>query len=96
MEQPILILKTPKMKKESAELTKRDFAYTFLNGQKYVSLPPILKKREFRLLSIDFTRSPDFLTHAEIADVEASWKEIEEGRAKKFKSVDEFLEELKT
>ena len=36
------------------------------------------------------------LTSTEICDVEASWKEIEKGQAKKFRSVDEFLEELKS
>jgi len=36
------------------------------------------------------------LTSAEISDVEASWKEIEKGQTKKFRSVDEFLEELKS
>jgi len=37
----------------------------------------------------------DFLTIGEINDVEASWKQIEEGQAKKFTSIEDFLAELK-
>lgn len=41
------------------------------------------------------TYSPDQLTASEIADVNAGWKEIEEGKAKRFTSLEAFLAELK-
>jgi len=37
----------------------------------------------------------DVLTPTEIMDIEASWEEIEQGKAKVFRRVDKFLEELK-
>ena len=37
-----------------------------------------------------------FLTVEEICDVETSWEEIEQGQAKKFTNVDDFLRELKS
>jgi len=40
--------------------------------------------------------NPSFLTVEEILDVETSWKEIEQGKAKKFACVDDFLKELKS
>ena len=36
------------------------------------------------------------LSEEEIRDVEASWKEIEDGKAKKFTDVEELIKELKT
>src|SRR4030067_614754 len=55
-------------------------------------LEQISEKTSFRQISIDIS---DFLTSSEIDDLETSLKEIEEGKAKKFKNVNEFLEELK-
>jgi len=37
----------------------------------------------------------DWLSHKEIRDVQQSLKEIESGKAKKFRDVDTFLAELK-
>jgi len=99
MQNSFLILKTPRMRREVTEIVTKDFIHTFVNGQKFVPLPLILEEEEFKRFSIYFAKvpmSPDFLTPAEIDDVNISWRQIEEGQAKEFRSVDEFLEELKT
>lgn len=99
MEKSILVLQSPKMKKKVTEITEPDFTYKFLNGQRFISLPRILQKATFEHVSIDFSKVPlssDLLSSAEIEDVEASWTEIEEGKAKKFRSVDDLLAELRT
>ncbi len=59
--------------------------YTNLDEQTTVAVKGLLS-----------ARACDLLTPAEIVDVKESWREIEEGRAKKFRSVNEFLEELKS
>ena len=92
MMKTILILEQPKMKSQMTKFTVESFRRGYVNGQKFVSLPEILAEYEFESILLDFG---DFLTPAEIIDVEESWREIEEGKAKKFESTDEFLEELK-
>jgi hypothetical protein len=51
----------------------------------------VTQDRERVVISV----SHDFLTAREITDVDESWKEIEEDKAKRFRSVDELLKELK-
>ena len=96
---PVLVLETPKMEKVFAGFTKKDFRYKFLNGQRFIASPRISSKEKFTHFLIDFTKaisSGGFLSPAEIEDVEISWKEIAEGKGKKFRSVEEFLADLKT
>jgi hypothetical protein len=40
--------------------------------------------------------SHEFLTTGEIIDVDESWKEIDEDKAKRFRNVDDLLKELKS
>jgi len=99
MQNSFLILETPRMQRNVAKFVGKDFIYEFVNGQKFVPLPLILEEKEFKQFSVYFAKvpvSPDFLTPTEIVDVDVSWREIKEGQAKRFRSVDEFLEELKT
>lgn len=87
------------MEKGFTGFAEKDFRYKFLNGQRFISAPRILKKEKFKHFLIEFAKvicSGGSLSPAEIEDVEVSWREIEEGRAKKFRSVNEFLEDLKT
>jgi len=94
----VIVLKIPKMESTYTKLIERDFIYRFVNGQKLFPLPVIFEKEKFKEFSIEFARVPvssDFLTSTEIIDVEESWKQIDDGKAKKFRSVEEFLEELK-
>jgi hypothetical protein len=93
MQNSNVILDTPEMKKQLAQVTEKDFIHGYVNGQRFLSFPLILEKTKFSQVSIDLE---DFLTPAEIIDVEVSAREIGEGQAKRFRSVDEFLEELKT
>ena len=93
-----LVWESPKVKTGFTDFSQDVIRYRFLNGQKFRSLSQILEKAKFSRFSMDFAKvspSPDFLTPAEITDVEISWREIEEGKAKKFRTVDEFLAELK-
>jgi len=99
MQDSFLILKTPRMQRKVTKIEVKDFIRKFVNGQKSMPLPLILEEEDFKRFSIYFAKvpmSPDFLTPAEIDDVNISWRQIEEGQAKEFRSVDEFLEELKT
>ena len=48
------------------------------------------------VLRSSYTSSDDFLTNLEISDVQESNKEIQEGKAKEFTNVADFLRELKT
>jgi len=69
-----------------------EFIYKSVSIQRPMVFEKISEKTSFRQISIDIS---DFLTSSEIDDLETSLKEIEEGKAKKFKNVNEFLEELK-
>jgi len=89
---------SPKTKKGFADFTQTDLRYEFSNGQKFISPLQIVEKGKFRHFLMDFARllpSSDFLTPSEILDVEISWREIEKGKAKRYRTVDEFLAELK-
>lgn len=97
-----VLMSPPKMQGEIARLGKCSYRYELMNGQKFVALPKLLEKKKFRNLVIDFgvialqvPSSPDYLTLCEADDVEVSLAEIKAGKAKKFKSVDAFLKELK-
>lgn len=98
MGNPILVLERQKMEKGFAGFTEKDFRYKFLNGRRFIASPRISTKEKFTHFLIDFTKtisSGGFLSPAEIEDVEISWREIEEGNGKKFRSVEEFLADLK-
>jgi len=97
----VLVL-PPKMQEKVARVGLEPYRYEVLNGQEFVALPRIFEKRKFRSFVIDFgvtsleiPSSPDYLTICEADDVEVSLAEIKAGKAKKFKSVDAFLKELK-
>ena len=96
-------MQAPEVRGKMTTLERKPFSYKLLNGQRFISLPRVIEKRKFKHFTINFgvtslpaTCSPDFLTPAETGDVEASLKEIKEGKIKKFKCVDDFLRELKT
>lgn len=98
----VFLIQPPKVQKKVTKLGKAPFSYKLMNGQRFISLPKILEKKKFKRFTINFgvtslqiLSSPDSLTIAEMDDVEASLTEIKEGRAKKFRSVDKFLKELK-
>jgi hypothetical protein len=63
-----------------------------VDGQKAMLSRCILEESKFEQFAI---RVDDLLIAAEIADVEESWKEIREGRAKRFRTIEELLEELR-
>lgn len=81
----------PIMQKEAVTLDQR-FRYGFVNGQAFISSERVVDQERFELVSIDIQ---DLLIPVEIIEVEESWREIREGRAKKFRSVDELLRELR-
>jgi hypothetical protein len=88
-----LILEPSKMEKTEVEPTKREFLYRFANGQRFISIGRVMGREKFHAISID---ASDLLTPSEVEDVMVSWKEIQEGSAKKFKNAKDFLKELKT
>ena len=97
-----LLVPPPKMQAGVAGVSHKPYKYKLLNGQKFIVLPNIFEKEKFHNLIIDFgvialqvPSSPDYLTFCETNDVETSLAEIEAGKAKKFKSIDAFLKELK-
>lgn len=92
MEKPIQILMQPKTKRKWTKFTTEAFIRGYVNGQEFIILPEIREEHDFESIAINIE---DFLTSAEIEDVNMSLREIEEGKAKKFESVDKFLEELK-
>jgi hypothetical protein len=97
-----ILVPPPKMQEKIARLKQEPYRYELSNGQKFVTLPGIFEKREFRkfiiafgVASLQVPSSSDYLTICEADDIEASLAEIKAGKAKKFKSVDAFLKELK-
>ena len=89
----VLVPKSPKIKGVVAIPTEKDFAYGFLNGQSFVKhMYTTLKGAKYKHYLIGFS---DFLTPAEVTDVEESWREIQEGQSETFTNVNEFLDELK-
>jgi hypothetical protein len=96
-----ITVQPPKMQKFS-KVGQKPYRYELMNGQKFLTLPKIVDKRVFQHFIIDFgvtslqvPSSPDYLTLCETKDIEISIAEIQEGKAKKFKSVEAFLKELK-
>jgi hypothetical protein len=97
-----VLLPPPKMQEKVVKLGKEPYKYALLNGQKFIALPSLREEKKFCTLLINFgvtslqiPSSPDFLSIREANDVEISLAEIKAGKAKKFKSVDAFLKELK-
>jgi hypothetical protein len=97
-----VLLSPPKMQVDLSRVGHKQYRYNLLNGQKFIMLPNMFEKEKFHNFIIDFgvialqvPGSPDYLTLCEADDVEASLEEIKAGKAKKFKSVDAFLKELK-
>ena len=88
----IYVLRPPKMLSKMTKSLEGEFIYKSVSIQRPMVFEKISEKTSFRQISIDIS---DFLTSSEIDDLETSLKEIEEGKAKKFKNVNEFLEELK-
>ena len=96
------LVQNPKTQEKVTELRHGVYRYKLLNGQNFVTLPRIIERKAFHRFLIDFgvtslqvPSSPDYLTFCESDDVKVSLAEIKAGRAKKFKSVDAFLKELK-
>jgi len=97
-----LLIQNPKTQEKVTELGHETYLYKLLNGQNFVTLPRIIDKKVFHRFLINFgvtslqvPSSPDYLTFCESDDVETSLAEIKAGKAKKFKSVEAFLKELK-
>ena len=91
-----------KMQESITKLDQRLYRYEMFNGQKFLTLPKVLEKRQFHRVVIDFglvsfqvPKSSDYLTSSEEEDIKVSLAEIKAGKAKKFKSVEAFLKELK-
>jgi len=93
MQKLVLVSRPPKIKGGIISLVGKDFTYKFLNGQKFIArMFTALKEEKYTHFLIGVS---DFLTPAEVTDVDESWREIEEGQSETFTSVNEFLDELK-
>lgn len=93
MQKFVLVPKSPKMEKGIAIPTEKEFTYGFLNGERFTTrIYATLKRAKYKHYLIGFS---DFLTPAEVIDVEESWREIQEGQSETFTNVNEFLDELK-
>ena len=97
-----LLVQNPKTQEKVTELGHEAYRYKLLNGQNFVTMPRILERKVFHRFLINFgvtslqvPSSPDYLTFCEADDVKVSLAEIKAGQAKKFKTVDAFLKELK-
>jgi hypothetical protein len=94
----VIQVSPPEMEKRTVIVTRNNFMSQCFYTDKFFTMPVKKEKSDFLHVFLDFSKpysSPDHLTPSEIADVEVSWVEIQQGRSRRCANVDEFLAELK-